>query len=270
MALQQLDLFAASQEPLKQEVDNNVVFSDEKIKVKVKLKTTAPVTKEETPVEPVTETASIEQASIAEEAAAIPSAEIVAIQDEKVETIITTPEEIQVQQEESTVTENIVTGDSPLSSIEFISEQKEEIPLTFSDTAAKSSKRGRKSYKEVFADANDIELPDDETLNQKLYYSISEVAGWFKVNVSQIRYWENEFDILQPRKTRKGDRLFRVEDIKNLKLIYFLLRNRKFSIEGAKEYLKANKHKAEMNEQLVASLTKFRSFLLEMKANLES
>jgi DNA-binding transcriptional MerR regulator len=90
------------------------------------------------------------------------------------------------------------------------------------------------------------------------------------VNPSQIRFWENEFDILQPRKNRKGDRLFRVEDIKNLQLIYYLLRNRKFSIEGAKDYLKANKNKVKLNFKLVESLTKFRSFLLELKANLES
>ncbi|HEX3024927.1 MAG TPA: MerR family transcriptional regulator, partial [Chitinophagaceae bacterium] len=97
---------------------------------------------------------------------------------------------------------------------------------------------------------------------------ISEVAGWFNVTVSQIRFWENEFDILEPRKNRKGDRLFRVEDIKNLQLIYYLLRNRKFSIEGAKEYIKANKNKAELHLQLAESLTKFKLFLLELKANL--
>ncbi|OZA63734.1 MAG: MerR family transcriptional regulator, partial [Sphingobacteriia bacterium 39-36-14] len=83
-----------------------------------------------------------------------------------------------------------------------------------------------------------IEIPTEDILRQKLYYSISEVASWFKVNTSLLRYWENEFDILQPRKTRKGDRLFRIEDIKNLQLIYLLLRQRKFSIEGAKSYLK--------------------------------
>ncbi|MFX5730360.1 MerR family transcriptional regulator, partial [Acinetobacter baumannii] len=69
-------------------------------------------------------------------------------------------------------------------------------------------KRGRKSFKEIDAAVDLIEVPDEQTLSQKLYYSISEVAGWFKVNTSLLRYWENEFDILQPRKTRKGDRLF--------------------------------------------------------------
>lgn len=132
------------------------------------------------------------------------------------------------------------------------------------------NKRGRKSTKEIYASVDLMNVPEDEILNKKLYYSISEVAGWFNVTTSQIRFWENEFDILQPRKNRKGDRLFRVEDVKNLQLIYYLLRNRKFSIEGAKDYLKANKNKAQINLQLAESLTKFRSFLLELKANLES
>ncbi len=129
-------------------------------------------------------------------------------------------------------------------------------------------KRGRKSYKDAAVSADLINIPNDEILNQKLYYGITEVANWFNVNVSQIRFWENEFDILQPRKTKKGDRLFRVVDIKNLELIYHLIRQRKFSIEGAKAYLKSNQQDIDTNFKIVQSLTKFRSFLLELKANL--
>ncbi|TAG10714.1 MAG: MerR family transcriptional regulator [Sphingobacteriia bacterium] len=140
---------------------------------------------------------------------------------------------------------------------------KEKVPIK-----KVPGKRGRKSFKEIDASADLIEVPEDEILQQKLYYSISEVAGWFKVNTSLLRYWENEFDILQPRKTRKGDRLFRVEDIKNIELIYFLLRQRKFSIEGAKSYLKNHKQKINTETQLVQSLTKFRTFLLELKSSL--
>ncbi len=130
--------------------------------------------------------------------------------------------------------------------------------------------RGRKSYKEMDADVHLVEVPDDEILFQKQYYSISEVAQWFNVNASLIRFWENEFDILKPRKNRKGDRLFRPEDIKNLQLIYYLLRQRKFSIEGARQYLKDNRRKAELNMQLIQSLTKFRAFLLELRATLDA
>jgi DNA-binding transcriptional MerR regulator len=131
-----------------------------------------------------------------------------------------------------------------------------------------SGKRGRKSFKEMDNEVDLINVPDESILKQKLYYSISEVASWFKVNTSLLRYWENEFDVLQPRKTRKGDRLFRVEDIKNLQLIYFLLRQRKFSIEGAKKYIKNNKTQADIQSQLIQSLTKFKSFLLELKSQL--
>jgi DNA-binding transcriptional MerR regulator len=131
-----------------------------------------------------------------------------------------------------------------------------------------NGKRGRKSFKEMDADLVMVEVPNDEILFQKKYYAISEVAQWFHVNASLLRYWENEFDVLKPRKTRKGDRLFRPEDVKNLQLIYFLLRQRKFSIEGAKQYLKENKKKADVQMQLIQSLTKFRTFLLEWKANL--
>jgi DNA-binding transcriptional MerR regulator len=130
------------------------------------------------------------------------------------------------------------------------------------------SKRGRKSFREMDSEVDLIEVPSEEKLNEKLYYSISEVAGWFKVNTSLLRFWENEFDILQPRKTRKGDRLFRVEDIKNLQLIYFLLRQRKFSIDGAKNYLQANKKDIDKQFQLVQSLGRFKSFLLELQSQL--
>ena len=131
-----------------------------------------------------------------------------------------------------------------------------------------AGKRGRKSYSEIDTEIDLIEIPDEKVLAQKLYYTISEVASWFKVNTSLLRYWENEFDILKPRKTRKGDRLFRVEDIKNLQIIYFLLRQKKYSIEGARTYLKQNKSQADTQAQLVQSLTKFKTFLLELKAGL--
>jgi DNA-binding transcriptional MerR regulator len=131
-----------------------------------------------------------------------------------------------------------------------------------------AGKRGRKSYREIDTEVDLIEIPDEKVLSQKLYYTISEVASWFKVNTSLLRYWENEFDILKPRKTRKGDRLFRVEDIKNLQIIYFLLRQKKYSIEGARTYLKQNKSQADMQAQLVQTLTKFKTFLLELKTGL--
>jgi DNA-binding transcriptional MerR regulator len=129
-------------------------------------------------------------------------------------------------------------------------------------------KRGRKSFKEIESEVDLVEVPEDEVLFQKQYYPISQVAEWFKVNTSLIRFWENEFDILKPKKNRKGDRLFRPEDVKNLHLIYHLLRQRKYTIEGAKDYLKTNLKKANVQLQLTTTLEKFKSFLLDLKANL--
>lgn len=128
-------------------------------------------------------------------------------------------------------------------------------------------KRGRKSLKEVSEDTDVIKELDKIPLD-KQYYSISEVAGMFRVNTSLIRYWENEFDILQPKKNRKGDRLFRQEDIHHLKLIYHLLRERKYTIEGAKQKLKEDKKLAARNFEMVQALLKVRGFLTELKDQL--
>jgi DNA-binding transcriptional MerR regulator len=129
------------------------------------------------------------------------------------------------------------------------------------------SPRGRLSLKEIHVNADLIQIPPDEILFQKQYYSIGEVSKWFRVNQSLIRYWETEFDILEPRKNRKGDRFFRPVDVKNLVLIHDLLRRRKFTIEGAKEFLKKNK-KGEEKFAMIQSLEKIKSFLNELKASL--
>ena len=133
--------------------------------------------------------------------------------------------------------------------------------------APATGKRGRKSLKEIAISADLIQVPEDDILFKKQYYAIGEVATMFRENQSLIRYWETEFDILQPRKNRKGDRFFRPVDIKNLVMIYDLLRRRKFTIEGAKDYLKKNK-KAEEKFAMMQSLEKIKGFLLELKASL--
>lgn len=147
-----------------------------------------------------------------------------------------------------------------------IIEEKEEEPAK-EPKKVKSSTRGRRSLKEIAIKADLIQVPEDDILFKKQYYAIGEVAGMFKENQSLIRYWETEFDILQPKKNRKGDRFFRPVDIKNLVLIYDLLRRRKFTIEGAKDYLKKNKL-AEEKFAMIQSLEKMKGFLLELKANL--
>lgn len=127
--------------------------------------------------------------------------------------------------------------------------------------------RGRKPIKGLDSDQEIIEVPEDDLLFSKQYYSIGEVANMFKVNTSLLRYWETEFDILEPRKNRKGDRFFKPSDIKNLQLIYDLLRRRKFTIEGAKDYLRKNL-RADEKYSIIQSLQRLRAFLLELKANL--
>jgi DNA-binding transcriptional MerR regulator len=171
----------------------------------------------------------------------------------------------------------------PITTEEIISEETEELSIAnepipkITKPAIVSSpginKRGRKSLKDISLDADLIQVPEDEILFKKQYYSIGEVALMFRENQSLIRYWETEFDILEPRKNRKGDRFFRPVDIKNLVMIYDLLRRRKFTIDGAKDYLKKNnaQHpagKAEDKFALIQSLRKIKGFLLEIKANL--
>jgi DNA-binding transcriptional MerR regulator len=146
---------------------------------------------------------------------------------------------------------------------EFLSGQ----PVPQDKPVAPKSSRGRKPLKDIEAEIDLVEVPEDEVLFQKQYYSIGEVANMFKVNTSLIRFWENEFDILEPRKNRKGDRFFKPIDVKNLQMIHDLLRRRKFTIEGAKDFLKKNKQGREKYE-MVQSLQKLRSFLLQLKANL--
>jgi len=132
----------------------------------------------------------------------------------------------------------------------------------------KKEARGRKSNKDTFSGVDQMGIPDDETIRMKLYHPIRNVAKWFGVPASQIRFWENQFEVLTPRKNRKGDRLFRFEDIQYLKTIYYLLRIKKYSIEGAREYLKENKKAADDNTQIVESLTAIKGFLMELKSSL--
>ena len=139
--------------------------------------------------------------------------------------------------------------------------QKREVEVKVKST------RGRKSLKEMSEGVDLVDVPEDEVLYQKMYYSIGKVAEMFKVNQSLIRLWENEFDILKPKKNGKGDRLFRPEDIKNIQLIYHLTRERKYTMQGAKEFIK-NSKTADEKFTVIESLKRLKGFLYELKANL--
>lgn len=107
-----------------------------------------------------------------------------------------------------------------------------------------------------------IELPE------KRYYSIGEVAKAFDVNTSLIRFWEKEFDALKPKKNAKGNRKFTPEDIKNLKFIYHLVKERGFTLDGAKTHLKEEKKKSLSNFEIVSKLEDIKSQLIKIKEQL--
>lgn len=105
-------------------------------------------------------------------------------------------------------------------------------------------------------------------LPEKLYYTIGEVAKAFKVNTSLIRFWEKEFDVIQPKKNAKGTRRFTRKDIKNLELIYHLVKERGFTLEGAKIHLKEGKKETLDNFAIIRKLEAVKAQLLAFKNNL--
>ncbi|RMG81853.1 MAG: MerR family transcriptional regulator [Bacteroidetes bacterium] len=114
-----------------------------------------------------------------------------------------------------------------------------------------------------------MRMPLNQLSDEKLYYTIGEVADMFNVNTSLIRYWEKEFDIIKPKKNKKGNRLFTKEDVNNFYIIYHLVKERGFTLDGAKKKLKENKNDTINNIEMVKTLEKVKSFLLEIKSNLK-
>lgn len=107
-----------------------------------------------------------------------------------------------------------------------------------------------------------------ETKIEKLYYTIGEVADMFNVNSSLIRFWEKEFDIIKPRKNKKGNRLFTAKDIENFQLIYHLVKEKGMTLKGAQKKLKDNKEDTVNNLQIVNILNGIKETLLEIKQNI--
>ncbi len=109
----------------------------------------------------------------------------------------------------------------------------------------------------------EINLPD------KLYYSIGEVAKAFNVNASLIRFWEKEFSIISPRKSSTGSRKFTPEDIKKLQLIYHLVKEQGFTLEGARQRLKEESQKTLSNYDIINKLQQIKQTLIAIKNALE-
>ena len=103
---------------------------------------------------------------------------------------------------------------------------------------------------------------------EKLYYSIGEVAEIFNVAPSLIRFWESEFDLIKPKKNRKGNRQFTKEDIDNVRTIYHLVKEKGFTLQGAKEMLRNDTGAVKDKMEMIGSLRSVRSFLIELREKL--
>jgi DNA-binding transcriptional MerR regulator len=102
---------------------------------------------------------------------------------------------------------------------------------------------------------------------EKLYYSIGEVADMLGVSKSLIRYWENEFTFLNPKKNKKGDRRFTKENIQQLLIIYELVKERGFTLEGAKLEIKTTRKKLVTKQEVTKRLYHVRNKLYELRSN---
>ena len=111
-------------------------------------------------------------------------------------------------------------------------------------------------------------MPYKEREISKIYYTMGEVAAMFDVNQSLLRFYEKEFDVIQPKKNKKGNRYFTQEDIDNLKIIFHLIRDKGYTVNGAKEHLKKNMGETKDTQSVVSALENIKKFLLEVRDQL--
>lgn len=111
-------------------------------------------------------------------------------------------------------------------------------------------------------------MEQEEKKQDKLYYTIGEVAAMFNVNASLIRYWEKEFAVIKPKKNKKGNRFFTKTDIENFHIIYHLVKERGLTLKGAKLKLKENKEDTMNNFEVIKALKGIKEQLLEIKEEL--
>lgn len=111
-------------------------------------------------------------------------------------------------------------------------------------------------------------MPYKEKQIEKKYFTIGEVAKELSVATSLIRFWENEFDTIKPKKNRKGNRQFTQDDVKQVKLIYHLVKEKGYTLQGAREFLKSDNQKMHENLEVIQRLKEIRSFLSDLKDNI--
>tara|TARA_S200000501_G_C20834626_1_gene748788 strand:- start:1497 stop:1829 length:333 start_codon:yes stop_codon:yes gene_type:complete len=104
--------------------------------------------------------------------------------------------------------------------------------------------------------------------NEKLYYSIGEVSKILKISTSKIRFWEKEFESINPKKNKKGNRIFTKKDLEKLTLIQHLLKEKKYTIDGAKKKMRRNPKKTETHHKVIENLKKIKEELIEIRNNL--
>jgi DNA-binding transcriptional MerR regulator len=241
----QINLFDFDSPAEEQLVNNDAVPKKQKSVAKKNIAAESTTTEQNAPIENTIE--------VVEKEAIVKQEAPVAVEEEK--------------EVETVGTYMAVVENEPLEEEVFIDFSKNKFSASPIKIEKPKSTRGRKSIKEMSESVLLVDVPPDDVLFSKSYYSIGKVAEMFKVNQSLIRLWENQFDILKPKKNGKGDRHFRPEDIKNIQLIHHLTRQKKYTMEGAKEYFKNNK-KADEKFTVIESLKKLKGFLHELRANL--
>lgn len=113
-----------------------------------------------------------------------------------------------------------------------------------------------------------LSFPESFDSDEKLYYSMGETSEMFHLPASTLRYWEQEFDLIKPRKNKKGDRFFSKNDISILKTIYYLTKVKGYTLQGAKDALKHDFMKEADTATIVATLTEIKEMLLRIKEQL--
>jgi DNA-binding transcriptional MerR regulator len=102
----------------------------------------------------------------------------------------------------------------------------------------------------------------------KRYYSIGEVAEMFAVNASLLRHWETEFDTIRPKKNRKGERQYTQKDVETIRLIYGLVKDKGFTLQGAKDFMKQKNQQDAERGTMIESLEKLKGFLTDLRNKL--
>ena len=104
---------------------------------------------------------------------------------------------------------------------------------------------------------------------EKRYYSIGEIANMFDVNASLLRFWETEFAVLQPKKNHKGDRHYTKQDLDTVRLIHELVKQKGFTLQGARDFIRTKQHKKQEHAEVIATLQKLRTFLTDLRDGLD-